>query len=67
LHEKEGDKFNTDFLNQMHGDGEDEDMDDDAPQVVVGDAQISTNAAKEYLVGASKSLESEMHKELLME
>ena len=68
LMETEGDKFNKAF-----NDADDEDEKDEfAPQIVSESGIQAHNlkageSAKDYLAGMSKSLEKDMHKEVLLE
>lgn len=56
--------FNKDFADQIHG-GDEEEKDEFAPQMLMENGQSLT--AKDYLAGVSKSLEKDLHKEMLLE
>lgn len=60
LTQTQADAFNRDFQDQMNG-GDDEN-EDDKPQMVGDQATV-----KDYLAGVSKSLEQDLHREMLME
>lgn len=76
LQETEGDQFNKQF-NMVKDDDEDnvsdaeEEKDENAPQIVTEDGKNSLAqagaSAQDYLAGMSKSLEKDLHKEMLME
>ena len=72
LMETEGDRFNKQFKDAEDGDEDEEEKDEFAPQIVSADGAESRQleagcSAKDYLAGMSKNLESDMHKEVLLE
>ena len=68
----EGDDFNKRFKIANDGDeSEEEDKDESAPQIVTADGQASLvqpgTSAKDFLAGMSRSIEKDLHREMLME
>jgi hypothetical protein len=60
LEQTEQTAFNHDFAQQMNGGDDDE---EEAPQIVFE----SSVTSKDYLAGVSKSIEKDLHREMLLE
>jgi len=60
LEQTEQTAFNHDFAQQMNGGDDDE---EEAPQIVFENSVTS----KDYLAGVSKSIEKDLHREMLLE